>query len=163
MDIFEKLNMHWYMQMFSDEFGVGEEANRPREERTPGSDIAVTQEQVNEVVKMVSKSKNLRTSQKYLRFMTGDHRPIERCYAGIGYVMIDPDGTMYPCNNAFYDSNYSGISILDKKFGDAFQRLPLYRKTCDTCSLGCHVEPNYLFSFNPNAILNAYQATQKLE
>lgn len=158
--IFGELNMHWYLQMFNDDFGVGEQANLPREERTPGSDFAVTQEQVNDVVQKVAKSPHLRTTKKYLKFMMGDHRPIDRCYAGIAYVVIDPDGMMYPCNNAYFDPDYPGVSILQNSFADAFQKLPLYRKTCDTCTLGCHIEPNYLFSFNPNAILNAYKATK---
>ena len=161
-EIFAKLNMHWYVQMFNDDFGVGDAANKPPEERVPGSDMAVTQEQANAMVEKIKNSKFLRTTKKYLEFVTGKHRPIEKCYAGIGYVVIDPDGMMYPCNNAIFDKNYKGVSLLENSFSEALQKLPLYRSTCDTCTLGCHIEPNYLFSFDPNAILNAFKATRRL-
>ena len=60
-------------------------------------------------------------------------------FAGIGYAVVSPDGKLYPCFPAQHDEEFEGM---DKKmsFKDAFDKMPLYRKNCDTCNVICHMK-----------------------
>ena len=87
-------------------------------------------------------------------------RSLPKCFAGIGYTVISPEGKIFPCFPAQFDKAYPGISILDKNFKEAFDQLPLYRNTCDTCQLACHIETNYLYLFKFDNIYQSYKLTK---
>jgi len=159
-DIFEKLNINWMMGMFEDSYGVGDQANFEPQERKKGSDYRVLPEDIRKMVDCVSKSKNLKASKNYLDFMRGRRPKFLRCYAGIGYCVVDPYCNLHPCFPAGFDTNHKGISLLDKSFGEAFEEMRLYRSTCDTCIPNCHLETNYLYDLSPNAVINAYKITK---
>ncbi|MBI3296593.1 MAG: radical SAM protein [Elusimicrobia bacterium] len=155
-DIIVKHKLHWMVGMIQSGF-------------TKRSDQDASKRQMEEMVRTVAASPNLRTSKRYLDFVLGEGE-MKRCFAGIGYCIIAPNGNMYPCFPAEFDhagyagvamldgadkqaaDGYRGISILEKPFQQAFDELPLYRRTCSTCALACHVEANYLYEFTPDNI-----------
>lgn len=134
---------HWMVGMVQTEF-------------TRKTDQNANGDRLVEIIDKIKKMKNLRTSKRYLNFLLMNV-PLDRCFAGIGYCIIDPKGTMYPCFPAQFDKTYKGVSIMEKKFGEAFQEIPLYRRLCQKCSLACHIETNYLYQFYMDNIWNSYK------
>lgn len=160
----ESLKLHWMVGLIQSGF-------------TQRSEQDISKTQIREMVSAISKSPNMRASGKYLRFAQ-ESEPPSRCWAGIGYCIIAPNGMMYPCFPSEFDHAgyagvameegksfsgpaqaelYRGVSILDKPFARAFSELRLYRRTCGTCQLACHLESNYLYEFNPGSILNSFK------
>ena len=121
----------------------------------------ISRGQIQRSVDILAKNKFQRTSRKYLKFIQDD-KPPKICFAGIGYGIISPDLTLYPCFPAQFDPTYKGVSLKDMTFKEAFDELPLYRRTCDTCKLACHIEANYLYFFNLNSIINSYRLTKTI-
>jgi len=144
--IIEDLNIHWLVGVIQTQFTGLHEQNH-------------SQQQLQKMVQTISKVKNLRTSKSYLDFVLGK-RSLPKCFAGIGYTVISPEGKIFPCFPAQFDKAYPGISILDKNFKEAFDQLPLYRNTCDTCQLACHIETNYLYLFKFDNIYQSYKLTK---
>ncbi|HVE12616.1 MAG TPA: radical SAM protein [Elusimicrobiota bacterium] len=161
-DIVTKYRLHWMVGMIQTAF-----TKRTEQDLTP--------EQAREAVRIVSQVRNLRTSKGYLRSVL-NFSPMERCWAGIGYCVIAPNGMLYPCFPAQFDheayngvamnkengytappDHYRGVSIVDKPFGQAFDELLLYRRTCDTCTLACHLEANYLYELRPDNVLQSFK------
>ena len=157
--IFEDLDIPWYTQIFYDDYGVGDNANLSKDKRITGSNLGVSDDEAKEIVNQIRNSKNLLSTQRFLDFMEGQHRPISKCYAGISYAIVTPDGEMYPCNPADFDNDFAAVNLIDTEFSEAFSQLKLYRTGCATCTMGCHEEPNYLFSMRPSSLYNAYRAT----
>ncbi len=164
IDTVVSLKLHWMVGLIQSGF-------------TQRTEQDITRNQIREMIEAISKTPNMRASGKYLRFAQGAEPP-ERCWAGIGYSIIAPNGMMYPCFPAEFDhagysgvamkegdsfsgpaeaESYRGVSILDKPFAQAFSELRLYRRTCGTCQLACHLESNYLYDFNPGSILNSFK------
>jgi len=143
VDIIDGLGIHWMIGIIQVGFMESSE-----------QDISPTE--VKRLMSEICKVKYLRTSTKYLKFAQQE-KPVRKCLAGIGYCIIDPLGELYPCFPAQFDEDYEGISLQGKLFEEAFQELPLYRKTCDTCRLACHIENNYLYSFSLSSIMNSFK------
>ncbi len=147
--IVEDLGIHWMIGVIQTRF-------------TGFAEQDFKQGQLEKMLERVSKVKNLRTSKTYMDFVLGK-RAMSKCFAGIGYAIIAPTGKIFPCFPAQFDhASYSGISVLDRNFGEAFQELPLYRATCDTCALACHIETNYLYLFNPDNIRQSFRLTKPI-
>lgn len=119
----------------------------------------VTKEQIAVAVADLRKNRYMRTSRRYLNFIRRD-KPPRFCFAGIGYAIVSPDLKLYPCFPAQFDEAYEGISLEFRSFEEAFAELPLYRRTCDTCRLACHIEANYLYLFNLDGILKSMRLTR---
>ncbi|MFC1678664.1 radical SAM protein [Elusimicrobiota bacterium] len=161
-DTFTELGIHWMAGLIQTEF-------------TARTEQDLSAEQVRDMASILSRAPCLRTSKRYLRFMTSG-KPMDRCFAGIGYCIVGPDAILYPCFPAQFDHEnyrgvanpevadrreaatapYSGVDLMTKTFGQAFEEMPLYRRTCRTCALACHAEANYLHVFDPGAILQSF-------
>lgn len=145
--IIEDLEIHWMVGVIQTRF-------------TGFNEQDFSAGQLQHMVERISKVKHLRTSKSYLDFVLGK-RSANQCFAGIGYAIIAPTGKLYPCFPAQFDhAGYSGISLFDKSFGQAFAELPIYRNTCDTCALACHIETNYLYLFGFDNIRQSFRLTK---
>jgi len=138
--------VHWMVGLVQVQFSGKNEQN-------------LTREQIERSVDILEKNEYLRTSRRYLDFIKKDQPP-RFCFAGIGYAIVSPDLVLYPCFPAQFDPFYKGISLEEKSFNEAFNELPLYRRTCDTCRLACHIEANYLNIFNIESILQSMRLTK---
>lgn len=162
--ICDEMGLHWMVGVIQTEF-----TGRSEQEFKDG--------QLPEVIRIVESSPNNRASKRYFRFVLED-APLERCWAGVGYAIVAPNGRIYPCFPAQFDHEayagvanlqgcpertiapadaYEGVSIMDRPFGQAFQEMALYRRTCESCRLACHAESNYLYEFTPDNILKSFK------
>jgi MoaA/NifB/PqqE/SkfB family radical SAM enzyme len=114
----------------------------------------ISKEKIMQSVEILRKNRFLRTSRSYLEFICKD-KPPRFCFAGIGYAFVSPDLVLYPCGPAYLDPSYPGISLESKSLEEAFNELPLYRRTCDSCRMACHIEANYLWLFSPDNIIQS--------
>jgi MoaA/NifB/PqqE/SkfB family radical SAM enzyme len=146
-DLIKALDIHWLVGVIQTRF-------------TGRTSQDLTQERLNEMLDKIEKVKNLRTAKAYLDLLRGKRQAPE-CFAGVGYAIIAPDGCLYPCFPAQFDKSYKGVSVLDKSFKQAFAELPLYRATCDTCTLACHIEANFLYQFEWASILQAIKLKRR--
>lgn len=156
-----EFKMHWLVGMIQTGF-------------TKKSDQDLSAEQIRGAVGFLRKAGNLRTTPAYLDFAEKG-RPMTRCFAGVGYCVVSPDGLLFPCFPAQFDrpeyvpvapgcgerktppNAYRGVSIVDKSFEKAFSGLPLYRSSCGSCALACHAEANFLYDFSPASILSSFR------
>lgn len=146
--IITDLNIHWLVGVIQTRF-------------TGKTDQDFQDGQLETMLAEITKIKNLRTSKGYIEAVRRN-KTAEKCFAGIGYSIIAPDGMMYPCFPAQFDKTYTGVNLLKKNFGKAYQEMLLYRNTCDTCALACHLEANELYSFGLHNILQSFKMTQSL-
>lgn len=159
-EIIAKRRLHWMVSLVQTRF-------------TKRSEQELTRDEVRRAADFLSAARNVRTTRRYLRFLV-EGRPMERCFAGIGYCSIAPDGMVYPCAPAIFDHEgydgtalrredagsfdpgpygaYRGVSVIDKTFGEAFDELRLYRRSCGSCYLACHAETNYIIEFSWESI-----------
>ena len=72
--------------------------------------------------------------------------PWKKCYAGILFVDLLPDGRVIPC----LFKPHLGINGLEKGFASAFKSLPI-QKNC-VCSSTCYNELNCTFSLVPKTL-----------
>jgi len=79
------------------------------------------------------------------------------CYAGQLYCNIDTDGVLYPCSVLIDD--VPGKNVLEQGFKEAFD----YAKNipCQSCSAGCYIEYNYIYSLNLGVICNWFKFIRK--
>lgn len=145
-EIVEDLEVHWMIGVIQTQF-------------TGLTDQDFSKGQLREMLRTISKVKHLRTSKTYMDFALGKKK-MPRCFAGIGYAIIAPNGVLYPCFPAQFDKRYTGVSIMEKNFSQAYQELPLYRATCDTCALACHMEANFLYQFSFENIRQSLKLTK---
>jgi len=77
--------VHWMVGLIQTEF-------------TGNRDQNVDSKRLKEIINKIRKVRYLRTSKKYLNFLV-DGMPVNRCFAGIGYCVIDPRGlyTLFSC------------------------------------------------------------------
>jgi MoaA/NifB/PqqE/SkfB family radical SAM enzyme len=134
-------NIHWMIGLIQTQY-------------TGKTEQDISHEQIEQTVRILKKSPQLRTTHRYLNFIQSQ-KPPSFCFAGIGYAIITPDLTLYPCFPAQFDPAYQGISLKNKSLQDAFKELPLYRNDCRTCRLACHMEANYLYCFDPGSIMGS--------
>ena len=139
--IIKALKIHWMVGLIQVDFLKEKEKKIEAQTVTP-------------VIKNIRRNRYLRTANDYLNIMMGK-KEVKRCYAGIGYAVVGPDAHLYPCFPAQLDPDFDGISLAEHSFKDAFQKMPLYRSKCDTCTLACHMEVNNLYEFNLGSIMNS--------
>ena len=73
------------------------------------------------------------------------------CLAGKLYCYLDTDGSLYPCGDAI--GRVEGVSLSGPGgFGGAFSRLGAL--PCASCTIGCNLEQNLLFSFDAGTVRN---------
>ena len=79
------------------------------------------------------------------------------CYAAQLYCNIDTDGILYPCSVLI--DLVPAKNVLEVGFKKAFD----YVKNipCQSCSAGCYVEYNYIYSLNPWVIMNWFEYVSK--
>lgn len=162
-DTFTELGIHWMVGLIQTEF-------------TERAEQDLTRDQVRDMARTLSAVPCLRTARRYLDFM-GSGKSMQRCFAGIGYCIVGPDGVLYPCFPAQFDhaqyrgvasretsarggaaaAPYSGADLMNQSFGRAFEEMLLYRRTCSTCALACHAEANYLHEFHLGSILQSFR------
>jgi hypothetical protein len=75
----------------------------------------------------------------------------KKCYAGILFVDLLPDGTVIPC----LFKPYLGINGLEKGFINAFNSLPVQKKC--VCPSTCYNELNCTFSLYPKTLLENFK------
>ena len=115
-----------------------------------------TEDLLTKIVEIGKSNKNLVNSEEYLKTFEKKKKH-DICFAGIGYAVVSPDGKLYPCFPAQHDEEFEGMDLKKMSFKDAFDKMPLYRKNCDTCNVICHMEANSLFRFKLNSIKNAFK------
>ena len=142
-DTFARMGIHWMVSRVQTGF-----SGRSEQELSP--------EALERALAVLRQAPCLRTSRRYLDFLASG-RPLERCYAGVSYAVIAPDGRLFPCFPAQFDhaAYGGGQELLRQDFQTAFRKLPLYRATCATCTLACHAEANFLQEFNLESILQS--------
>ena len=79
------------------------------------------------------------------------------CYAGQLYCNIDTDGKLYPCSLLIgLVPAKNAVEVGIKKAFDYIKDVP-----CQSCTAGCFVEYNYIYSLNPWVIANWYKYIKK--
>jgi MoaA/NifB/PqqE/SkfB family radical SAM enzyme len=152
--ILKELNVNWTIDLYLD--------NTNLKKWQTGSNISrPTEELLNNVLIEAKKNPNLCNSPHYINSVEKQKKESQICFAGIGYCVISPEGTMYPCFPAQFDNDYLGMDLKKMSFNDAFQNMPLYRKKCNGCDYVCHLEMNSLYSFHPSAIYNGLKYLYK--
>lgn len=72
-----------------------------------------------------------------------------KCWAGRAFCIIDPDGTLLPCDRVFYDAPLPNCA--KEGFRNGFNRLPKI-KGCSGCGFCGTIELNFLMSLNLRGI-----------
>ena len=100
-------------------------------------------------------NKNIRNSVNALKFVLNwPEYPALSCYAGKVFCIIDPDGTILPCDRITYNLELSNIRNLG--FKNAFTNMPDI-KSCKGCGFCGTIELNALMSLSLRRIGPIYK------
>src|SRR3989338_3211679 len=95
-------------------------------------------------------SRHIRNSLLGLRYLYNwPDYPKLRCWAGKVFCMINPDGTLMPCDRITY--NLKLPNCIDGGFIKAFRGLPLIKK-CSGCAFCGTLELNFLMSYKHRGV-----------
>ena len=79
------------------------------------------------------------------------------CYAGQLYCNIDTDGKVYPCSVLVgLVPAKNAIEVGLKEAFDYVKDIP-----CQSCTAGCYVEYNHIYSLNPRVLMNWHKYVSK--
>ena len=130
-----------------------------------------TQEEYRKAIKLLMKRKkegnpivNSREYFKYLydwpdfkvSYLEGKRHGLS-CYAAQLYCNIDTDGKLYPCS-VLVDlmPAKNAVEVGLKEAFDYVKNI-----SCQSCSAGCYIEYNYIYSLHPGVILNWFRYVSK--
>ena len=78
------------------------------------------------------------------------------CSAGRLFFVVNTNGDLYPCFNFIGQSRFVMGNLLQPRF--TFDTIN-FETPCNQCNWNCHEEANYLFSCQPEAVLNLFKSS----